>query len=190
MTAGSWVLDRTHSMIGFSVRHLGISKVRGSFRAFDAELTVGESLADTTLSATVQLATVHTNNPMRDAHLRTTDFFSVEMNPTMTFSSRTIADGGNGILVVTGDLSLNGITRTQRFDVECLGAEILPLDGTSRAGFAATGRLSRKDHGIDFNAPLGTDGVVIGDLVEITLDIQLMPAHEAGAYHEKFMPEA
>lgn len=187
LAPGHWAVDRTHSTVEFSVRHLGISKVRGAFGVFDAEVIVGETLADSSLTATVQLSSVHTNNSLRDAHLRNTDFFNVDTNPVMTFVSRTIAAGAGDTLIVTGDLTLNGVTRTQRLDVDFLGAAILPLDGSSHAGFAAVGTLSRGEFGIDFNAPMA-GGVVIGDQVEIVLDIQLMPAHEAIPYHAKFLP--
>jgi polyisoprenoid-binding protein YceI len=190
IATGTWVVDKTHSTVEFAVRHMGISKVRGTFSAFDAELAVGDSLEQTRLSATVGLSSIDTKNSMRDGHLRTTDFFHVEKHPSMSFASRQIVAGTDGRLTVIGDLTLNGVTRTQRFDVEFLGTAIFPMDGSSHAGFEATGTLSRKEYGIDFNVPLAAGGVVISDTIEIRLDIQLMPAAEAPAYHQKFMPTA
>jgi polyisoprenoid-binding protein YceI len=186
---GTWVLDRTHSTVDFSVRHMAISKVRGTFHGVDAELVVGESVADSWLRATVALASIDTGNTMRDDHLRPTDFFSVATHPTMTFVSRTIVPVADGAFELVGDLTLNGVVREQRFAVQFLGTAVFPFDGSSHAGFTATGTLSRKAFGIDFNVPLGAGGVVIADAIEIVLDVQLMPAAQSEAYRAKFLPQ-
>jgi polyisoprenoid-binding protein YceI len=190
LAAGSWVVDKTHSTVEFAVRHMGISKVRGTFSAFDARLDVAETLDATTLTARVILSSIDTNNAMRDGHLRNTDFFNVETHPEMTFVSRRITGTEDEGLLMTGELTLNGVTRTQAFTVAFEGIATFPFDGSTHAGFSANGKLSRKDFGIDFNVPLAAGGVVIGDTIDITLDIQLMPASEATSYHEKFLPAA
>jgi polyisoprenoid-binding protein YceI len=187
---GTWVLDRAHAAAVFSVRHMGISRVRGTFTGVDATLTVGDDLATTTLSAVVDMATVNTNNAMRDAHLRATDFFDVDAHPTMEFRSVTILESGADSYTVLGDLTINGTTRTQSLEVEFLGTEVFPPDGSTHAGITAKGSLSRKAFGIDFNVPLAAGGVVVGDKIDIELDIQLIPAGEAAAYHDKVLPAA
>ena len=169
---GAWVVEPSHSEVGFTVRHLGLSKVRGRFNSFSATVQVADG-AVTELEAQVDLASVDTNNPDRDGHLKSTDFFDVEQHPAMTFRS-TSADATR----LSGDLTINGITKPVTFDLEFHGVTI---DGyeTTRAGFSAAGRILRTDFGIDFNAPLGMDGMLIADKVDIELEIQLVPA--AGA---------
>lgn len=173
LRAGIWTVDTAHSSVGFVVRHLGISKVRGRFNAFDGSLTVGSSLGDSRLEATVDLASVDTNNTDRDAHLRNTDFFDVDNHPTMSLSGTAIVATGDGYRL-DGDLTLNGTTKPISFDVEFLGAETYPMDERVHAGFSASGSLSRSDYGVDFDLPLGADKVAIGDKVTIELEIQVV----------------
>lgn len=187
--AGSYRIDRTHSTIGFSVRHMGISKVRGRFTGFDATVEVADTFEGCSLEASVELATVDTDNAMRDQHLRSTDFFGVEANPLMTFRCRAVSgEGGRAHLV--GELTLNGTTRPLELDVEWLGTATFPGDGSTHVGFAASGRLSRRDFGIDFHVPLAAGGVVVGDRIDLDLDVQLIPAEQADAYHAQFVAAA
>ncbi|MEZ5244884.1 MAG: YceI family protein [Acidimicrobiales bacterium] len=174
LTSGTWPVDAAHSSVEFTVRHLGLSKVRGRFNDFDATLTVGSSLDDVAVTATIGLASVDTNNADRDAHLRSTDFFDTESHPRMTFVSTAITDRGDGSYGLTGDLSLNGVTQTVVLDVEFNGTEDYPMDGSVHAGFSATGVLSRKSFGIEFDVPLGADKVAIGDKVNLDLEIQFV----------------
>ncbi len=173
LTAGTWSADPAHTTVGFVVRHLGLSKVRGRFDGVDAQLVVGEDLASTTVRAEVQMATVRTGNPDRDAHLASSDFFNAELNPTMTFVSRQISGEGEEYRMV-GDLTVNGITRPVELAVEFFGTSVFPGDQSTRAGFSATGSISRGDFGIAFNAPVGADKVMISDKVAIELDVQLV----------------
>ena len=173
LTTGTWPVDHAHSSVEFTIRHLGLTKVRGRFNRFDAELAVGDDLADCRLDATVELSSVDTNNADRDGHLQGTDFFGVEANPQMTFASTEIRRDGDDFAVV-GDLTINGITQTVELDVEFNGLETYPMDQKQHAGFSATGEISRGAFGIDFDMPLGVDKVALGDKVKIELEIQLV----------------
>ena len=173
LAAGVWPVDAVHSTVEFTVRHLGISKVRGRFNQFDASLTVGDGLEAVQLEATVDLASVDTNNADRDAHLRSTDFFDTETHPTMTFASTGVS-GSDGEYQLVGDLTINGVTAPITFDVEFNGAEVYPMDQALHAGFSARGTLSRKIFGIEFDVPLGADKMAIGDKVTIELEAQFV----------------
>ncbi len=169
LAPGIWSVEPSHSDIGFSVRHLGLSKVRGRFNSFSGTLNIGPSAAESSLEATVDLASVDTNNEQRDGHLQSTDFFNVETNPQMTFRSSAVSDDQ-----IVGDLTINGVTQQVELDLEFHGVAV---DGyeTTRAGFSASGQIRRSDFGIDFNAPLGVDGMLIADKVDIELEIQAVP---------------
>jgi polyisoprenoid-binding protein YceI len=173
LTAGTWTIDPTHTTVGFTVRHLGLSKVRGRFDGVDASLVVGDGLETSSVRATIDLSTVDTGNPDRDGHLRSSDFFDAEENPQMTFVSTDIRGNGDDFTLV-GDLTINGVTKPVELDVEFFGTSVFPGDQSTRAGFAATGTLSRKDFGIEFNVPLGGDKVMIADKVVLDLDVQLV----------------
>ena len=173
LAPGVWTLDPLHCTVEFTVRHMAISKVRGRFHTFHANVVVGDSLQTTSVRAVVDLASVDTNNDDRDAHLRSSDFFAVDAHPQMTFTSTAITEAGPQRYEVTGDLSVNGITRSEILIVNFNGMETYPLDGSVHAGFEATGTISRKDYDLDFNVPLGAGGFVIGDQIGIELDLQL-----------------
>lgn len=173
LSTGTWAIDPAHTVVGFSVRHLGVSKVRGRFRGIDGSLTVGDSLHTTSVSATIDMSTVDTGNPDRDTHLRSADFFDAASNPKMQFVSTDISGSGEEY-VLHGDLTINGITRPVEFDVEFFGTSVFPMDQSTRAGFSAASQISRKDFGIEFNVPLGGDKVMISDKVVLDLDVQLV----------------
>ena len=170
LTAGTWTVEPMHSEVGFSVRHLGLSKVRGRFNSFSGTLTVGDDATASSVEATVDMASVDTNNADRDGHLLSTDFFNADAHPQMTFRSTSVTDD-----TLAGDLTINGITKPVSFDLEFHGVAVDGYD-TTRAGFSATARILRSDFGIDFNAPLGVDGMLIGDKIDISLEIQAVPA--------------
>ncbi len=170
---GQWKIDPTHSSVAFTIKHLGISKVRGQFNAFDASATVGETLDASSLSAEIDMASVDTNNEDRDNHLKSTDFFGVEANPKMTFSSSAITQAGEEYKVA-GDLTINGQTKPIELKVEFEGQQVNPQSQSTHAGFSATGIIKRSDYGIDFNMPLGADKMLISDDVKIELDVQLV----------------
>ncbi len=168
LVAGHWPLDANHSRVGFSIRHLGVAKVRGLFRDVDATFHIGESLDDTSISATVALASIDTANAERDAHARAADLLDVERRPTMTFVSTSITGTGSDWSLL-GDLTIGDVTRPMQFAVEFGGVADF-VDGTRHAGFEATGELRRKDFGLDF----GPLGAFLGDVVKIDLDLEFI----------------
>jgi len=163
--AGTWTIDGSHSEVGFTVRHL-MSKVRGQFERFEGTITTGATLAQTTAEATIDLNSISTRDAQRDGHLRSADFFDVEKTGPMTFTS-TSFDGASA----RGELTIKGVTRTVDLDVEFLGID-KDAYGATRIGFEATGTISRKDFGVDFNVPLDGGKVLIGDKVSITLAVE------------------
>jgi polyisoprenoid-binding protein YceI len=172
--AGTYALDENHSGIHFQIRHLGLSNVRGTFKAFDAFLEVGDSLADVVVTATIDLSSVDTNQPDRDAHLLGTDFFSAETHPQMTFRSTAVRAVDAEDYELDGDLTINGITQPVTLEVEFNGSEIFPADGTRHVGFTANAEIKRNDYGIDFNMPLGTGKLALGEKVKVELDLQFV----------------
>jgi polyisoprenoid-binding protein YceI len=174
LAAGTWAVDPDHSGVHFKVRHIGLSNVRGRFNRYDATLTVGKTLADIRVEATIEMSSVDTNQPDRDAHLLGTDFFSAEQHPAMTFRSSGVRAAGEGEYQLDGELSLNGVTRPVTLDVEFHGVETYPLDGSTRAGFSATTTVSRDDFGVDFNMPLGMDRFALGKKIAVELELQFV----------------
>lgn len=166
ITTGTWVLDPTHTEIGFTVRHL-MSKVRGTFEAFEGSIVTAENIADSKATATIKLDSINTGTADRDAHLRSGDFFGVDENPEMTFESTGVSvDGDN--YTVTGNLTIKGVTKPVDLAVEFLGEGGDPWGGT-RVGIEATTQISRKEFGISFNVPLEGDKVMIGDKISINI---------------------
>jgi polyisoprenoid-binding protein YceI len=174
LPAGTWNLDTSHSTVGFTVRHMMVSKVRGRFADFGGSLTVGENLLDSSVQATVQMASVDTGDTTRDDHLRTSDFFDIETHPQMTFTSTGLTGSGSDYELV-GDLTVRGVTKPVTFDLEFGGTGADPW-GNTRAGFTARTTISRKDFGLEYNAALETGGVLIGDKITIELDIEAVHA--------------
>jgi len=172
LAPGRWVVDPTHSSVLFAIRHLGLSKVRGRFGRFDASLEVGETVDDLKVTATIDMASVDTNNADRDQHLRSTDFFDVDKHPTMTFESLGISGAGQD-WVLEGELTINGITKVVELEVEFNGTE--NLRDELHAGFTAEGELRRNDFGIDFGIiPLGGEKLALSDKVRWELDLQFV----------------
>ena len=174
ISAGEWTLDPAHSVVEFAVRHLGISTIRGRFGGVEATLTVGDDLGGSSLTAEIDMSSVDTGNADRDAHLRSTDIFDAETHPTMTFRSTEIAEDGDGSFRLTGDMTINGHTAPESLIARFHGTETFPMDGSTRAGFEATGTIDRTAYGITFNAPLASGGMMLSDDVEVVLDAQLV----------------
>jgi polyisoprenoid-binding protein YceI len=172
LAPGTWALDANHSAIGFTIRHLGVSKVRGRFQRFDVGVLIGETLDDTSVTATVDLASIDTGNPDRDAHVRSADLLDVERRPTMTYRSTRITEARDRWLV-DGDLTIGEVTRPLQLAVELGGIEEFP-GGPRHAGFEASGEVRRKEFGIDLALPPGVSTVALGDVVKLDLDIQLL----------------
>jgi polyisoprenoid-binding protein YceI len=168
--AGSWTIDPVHSEIGFSVRHMMVSKVRGKFTTFSGDVVTGESPLDSSVTATIDLSSIDTGNEDRDNHIRSADFFEVDQHKTMSFRSTGVRRDGQDY-VLDGELTLKSITKPISLRLELGGFGRDPLGGT-RAGFTAIGQLKRSDFGVDFNAVLETGGVLVGDRVDILLEIE------------------
>ena len=164
ITTGTWLLDPTHTEIGFTVRHL-MSKGRGKFEAFEGSIVTAENLADSKATATIKLDSINTGTPDRDAHLRSTDFFGVDDNPEMSFESTGVSLDGDDYKVL-GNLTIKGVTKSIELAVDFLGEGGDPWGGT-RVGVEATTQISRKEFGIDFNIPLEGDKLMIGDKISI-----------------------
>ena len=174
LTPGTWTVDPSHSTVGFVARHLMITKVRGRFTDVSGSVTVAENPLDSTVTATVNLASVDTGDEKRDTHLRSADFFDVAANPTMTFTSTGVKQEGDDFLLV-GDLTIKGVTRTVDLDLEFEGVNADPWGGT-RASFSAQGEINRKDWGLEWNVALETGGVLVSEKIKLSLDIQLVRA--------------
>ncbi len=174
VTPGTWEIETSHSSAAFSVRHAGISKVRGTIAITGGRIVVGQDLASSSVEATLDPATVDTRDERRDGHLRSGDFFDAETYPTWEFRSTAIrADGEE--YVIEGDLTAHGVTNRVELRTEFNGAATDPF-GTSRLGASATTKISRKDFGLTWNAALETGGVLVGDAITISLDIEAVPA--------------
>jgi polyisoprenoid-binding protein YceI len=174
---GTWVIDPAHSEVGFSIRHLMISKVKGKFEKFHATFVAPANPLEATVEAHAEVASVNTNEPSRDAHLRTGDFFEAETYPTIEFVS-TGARVENGDLLVDGDLTIKGITKPVTFDFE-FGGFGADAYGNYKAGATAKAVITREDFGLTWNAALETGGMLLGDDVTITIDLQAAHQPEA-----------
>ena len=168
--AGTWTIDQTHTEVGFSVRHLMISKVRGSFTTIAGKITTAENPLDSTAELTVELASIDTRNEDRDTHLRSSDFFDAETNPTMTYQTTSLHREGDEI-VVEGNLTIKDITRPVTLNVEYNGVGGDPWGGT-RLGLSARGQINRNDFGISFNMPLDGGGVMVGERVQLIIEVE------------------
>ena len=166
--ATKWNLDPTHSEITFKVRHMMISNVKGAFNSFSAEIEAeDDSFKNAKVSATVNTDSIDTNNADRDAHLKSADFFNAEANPTITFESTALADE------ITGNLTINGVTKPVELEVEFGGINVDPW-GNTKAGFSFEGKIKRSDFGLNWNAALETGGVLVSDDVKISGDLQFV----------------
>lgn len=167
---GTWKIDPTHSEVGFSVRHLAISKVKGTFDKFDATFVTAENPLESTVTASAEVASIDTNEPNRDSHLRTGDFFAADEFPELTFVSTGVREEG-GDLKVDGDLTMRGVTKPVTFDFE-FGGFGEDAYGNYKAGFTAKTSVKREDYGVTWNANLDKGGMVLGSDVTITIDVQ------------------
>jgi polyisoprenoid-binding protein YceI len=169
-TAGTWTIDPVHSEVGFTVRHMRVSKVRGKFGTFGGDIVTAENPLESSVTAEIDLSSIDTGNVDRDNHIRSADFFNVDAHKVMTYRSTGIRVNGDEYLL-DGELSLKGVTKPVSLRLELGGFGKDPYGGT-RAGFTAVGEIKRSDFGIDFNAVLETGGVVVGDKVTLLLEIE------------------
>ena len=166
--ATKWNLDPTHSEITFKVRHMMISNVKGAFNSFSAEIEAeDDSFKNAKVSATINVDSIDTNNADRDTHLKSADFFNAEANPTITFESKALADE------ITGNLTINGVTKPVELEVEFGGINVDPW-GNTKAGFTFEGKIKRSDFGLNWNAALETGGVLVSDEVKIAGELQFV----------------
>lgn len=165
IVAGTWSIDPSHSEVGFTVRHL-MTKVRGQFETFEGEIVTTDNPAEFTATASIDLSSITTRDPQRDAHLRSADFFDVENHGPMTFRT-TSFDGA----VAKGELTIKGVTNPVTLDVEYLGVDNDPW-GNTRIGFDASTEISRKEWGVDFQVPLEGGKLLVGDKVSVQLSVQ------------------
>lgn len=168
---GTWLIDSTHSEINFSVKHLMISKVRGDFSEFSGKIVTRENPENTTVQGNIQTASLSTNDANRDTHLRSEDFFNVDTFPEITFESTNIAHVKNDDYLLHGKLTIKGETRIVELKLELGGIAVDPYGQTKVAASAVT-KISRADFGLTWNVALETGGVLVGDEITITLDIQ------------------
>jgi len=173
----TWNLDPVHSVAEFKVKHMMISNVKGQFPKVTGKLTLDESeLTKSQVEATIEAASIETRDPQRNAHLKSADFLDVEKFPTLSFKSTGIRRVGEGELAVEGDLTIHGVTRKVVFSVEGPTPPAKDPWGNARIAVSATTKISRKDFGLTWNAALETGGILVGDEVTITLDVQFVKA--------------
>ncbi|MGV9669936.1 MULTISPECIES: YceI family protein [unclassified Gordonia (in: high G+C Gram-positive bacteria)] len=169
IAAGTWTIDPTHSTVGFSVKHLMVSKVRGKFDTFSGTITVAED-GTPSVQAEIDVTSITTGNAQRDGHIKSADFFDAEKFPTATFVSTDVRPAGDDYKLV-GDFTLKGVTKQVELDLEFNGQNPGMGHGAV-AGFEANTVINRKDFGIDIEMPLEGGGVVVGDKITITLEIE------------------
>ena len=173
----TWNIDPVHSVVEFKVKHMMISNVKGQFAGIKGTLTYNEqSVTDSHVEVTIDAASVSTQEPQRDAHLKSADFFDVEKFPTLSFKSTRVSRTGDGELKVAGDLTLHGVTRPVVLALEGPTPPAKDPWGNSRIAISATTRINRKDFGLTYNAALETGGILVGEEVTISLEIQFIKA--------------
>jgi polyisoprenoid-binding protein YceI len=171
--ADNWALDPAHTNVEFTVRHMMISNVKGQFQKTSGMVTInGNDPTSAKIDATIDATSIDTRVDKRDAHLKSPAFLDVDKFPTITFKSSKVEADGTGKWKVTGDLTLHGVTKPVVLEVESTGTPITDPMGNTRAGASATTKISRKDFGLTWNQPLETGGVMVGDDVAISIDVE------------------
>ena len=179
---GTWSIDPTHSRVGFSSRHAMVTKVRGAFNDVSGTAQLdAEDMSRSQVRVVLQVASVDTRSPQRDAHLRSADFFDAQQHPTIEFDSTAVDEVDENQFIVTGELTIRGVTRTISVPLELLGVDTDTF-GQLRAGLEGSRRIDRKDWGVSWNTPLDSGGVLVSD--KITLEFELSLVKEAPAEAE------
>ena len=171
----TWNIDASHSTVGFAIRHMVFSKVRGRFSTYTGALHLDDDLARSSVEVAIDAASIDTGTAQRDTHLRSPDFFDVEKFPQLRFRSTKVEDAGDGRLRVTGELTIRDVTREVILEAESGGRGKDPW-GNERIGFVAKTSIDRKDFGLKWNQLLEAGGVLVGDRVDIELDVQAVQA--------------
>ena len=173
----TWNIDAVHTHIGFSVRHMMVSTVRGQFKGYSGKVTLDPNdFSKSTIEGEVEVKSIDTGNEQRDRHLRTNDFFDVEHHPKITFKSTKIEAKGDGAFVVHGDLQIRGVTKNVALQTEFHGTSKNPQSGKVVTGLHAATTVNRKDFGVVYNAVLETGGVAISEKVKIEIDAEFTAA--------------
>ncbi len=173
----TWNIDPVHSNAQFKVKHLMISNVKGEFTAVTGSLKYdSQDIGRSYVEASIDARTINTRDPQRDGHLKSADFFDVEKYAALTFKSTKVSKKDDGELAVAGDLTIHGVTRNVVFEVEGPSAPMKDPWGNTRVGLSATTKINRKDFGLTWNAALETGGIVVGEEVTITLDVEFIKA--------------
>jgi len=176
-TTTTWNIDPVHSVAEFKVKHMMISNVKGQFTRVKGVLTLDETnLLNSRAEASIDAASIQTRDEQRDAHLKSADFFDVEKFPTLSFKSTSISRVGDGELAVEGDLAIHGVTRKVLFAVEGPTSPSKDPWGNTRLGLSATTKINRKDFGLTWNSALESGGILVGDEVTLTLELQFVKA--------------
>jgi polyisoprenoid-binding protein YceI len=170
-STGTFVLDKSHTEVGFIARHLMVSKVRGRFTDFEGTVVVADDPSESSVEVTIQAASINTNDENRDKHVRTNDFLSVDEFPALTFRSTKVELSSGGDWKVNGDLTVRGVTRPIVLDVQFEGVIQDPW-GNQRLGFAASGEIDRNDFGVSFNAALETGGFVVSPKIKLEIEAE------------------
>jgi polyisoprenoid-binding protein YceI len=180
-TQSTWDIDTAHSSVGFTVRHLVISKVHGRFVRWSGSLALDEANPGASrIEARIETASIDTNEAQRDAHLRSADFFDAEQHPEIVFRSTGVTKSGERDYRLSGELTISGVTRPVVLEVESLGTAKDPWGGT-RAGFSARTSIDRREFGLTWNQALEAGGVVVGEKIEIAIEVEAVRRAEKSA---------
>ncbi|MDO8733204.1 MAG: YceI family protein [Actinomycetota bacterium] len=174
--AGTWMIDPVHTHVGFVIKHMMVSKVRGNFDTFSGEIVAADNPLESTVSVSIDAKSINTGNTMRDDHIRSADFFDAENHPTLTFTSTGIRQAGEEFFI-DGDLTIRGVTKAVSLKTETPEfAQISPEK--FKAGFSATAEITRTDFGVNYNGPIPGGGLALGEKVQIVLEVEadLVPA--------------
>jgi polyisoprenoid-binding protein YceI len=174
LTPGTWNIDPSHSIVSFVARHLVITKVRGTFGDVSGAVVIADDKLASTVQATIGMASITTGDEGRDGHLKSADFFDVETYPNMTFVSTGIR-GDGAEYVLTGDLTIKGVSKSIELDLEFEGVSPDPWGGT-RVGFSATGEINRRDFGLNFDVKVDTGGALVGEKIKLEIEAQAVKA--------------
>lgn len=178
---GTWSIDPTHSRVGFSSRHAMVTKVRGAFNDVSGTAQLdAEDMSRSKVSVVLSVDSVDTCSPQRDAHLRSADFFDAQQHPTIEFDSTAVDEVDENQFIVTGELTIRGVTRTISVPLELLGVDTDPF-GQLRAGLEGSRRIDRKDWGVSWNTPLDSGGVLVSDKITLEFELSLVKDAPAGA---------
>ncbi|WP_431789648.1 YceI family protein [Kocuria palustris] len=178
---GTWSIDPTHSRVGFSSRHAMVTKVRGAFNDVSGTAQLdAKDMSRSQVRVVLQVASVDTRSPQRDAHLRSADFFDAQQHPTIEFDSTAVDEVDENQFIVIGELTIRGVTRTISVPLELLGVDTDPF-GQLRAGLEGSRRIDRKDWGVSWNTPLDSGGVLVSDKITLEFELSLVKDAPAGA---------